>query len=649
MKKRLICALLAFALLLCSVPAIAAEETTDDEGILAEETAEVPADEATVTENEDVTPEQSVPADDADDYAPVGVDPEPHYPVITKIVTSAKGLKITYTSYPDAPKYQIFSRDSGTTKWKKIGVSASTAFEYTDPTSNVMTFYTVRAIDNAGSFISDYDRTGYAFTFLSTPALSAVENTTKGQKFSWKAVEGAPAYRVYGKPEGSWVELGVTTSTSFVNPDVTSGKTYLYTVRCIDINDGQNLSYFVTSGLKMTYVATPHISSFSPLNGGTRINIAKSAGASKYRVFVKNGTSWKKLADVTASYDHMDLADGTAYTYTVRAIDSSGKFISGYDTAGVEHLYLAPPSFSGIVGIDDGLSLRWSESEYAAGYRIYRKPFGGSWASLGATDQLSFIDDSCEEGTLYTYTLRYVDEDGALLTSFIDTGVYYVDGALAEGTYEPSGYPITFKKGKVSPGYVTKNGKKYYINASGKIVKNAIVGSKTLGYTYADANGVCCTSKEIELAATFMAQSCSGSTLKAKSKSGFMVLAKNYPYARVYGTPSKASDVSTFAINMFTNKKGNCFSYAAAYTCIAKLGGYRARIVIGTTEGSPHGWVEVLVDGKWLICDPDANIPHYGVPAYRAYMMKRHYWQLTPKMRFELTFDSNGKAVWKKV
>ena len=52
------------------------------------------------------------------------------------------------------------------------------------------------------------------------------------------------------------------------------------------------------------------------------------------------------------------------------------------------------------------------------------------------------------------------------------------------------------------------------------------------------------------------------------------------------------------------------------------------------------------MNGEWLICDVDANIPSYRKPDYTAYMMKKHYWQLTVQSKHEVTIDSTGKAVW---
>lgn len=87
------------------------------------------------------------------------------------------------------------------------------------------------------------------------------------------------------------------------------------------------------------------------------------------------------------------------------------------------------------------------------------------------------------------------------------------------------------------------------------VVKNTIVGSKREGWYYADKNGVCCESEEMRLAAEYMMTYCKGDTLDQKMKSGFLYMAKNFPYHRTYDHPKKASDLPALAIDLFKNKK----------------------------------------------------------------------------------------------
>ena len=308
---------------------------------------------------------------------------------------------------------------------------------------------------------------------------------------------------------------------------------------------------------------------------------------------------------------------------------------------------MAPPAIGSVTKAEKGNLVKWNAVDGVNFYRLYRKTPESGWSRLSdSVEGTEFADTTAKAGNLYTYTLRCMDDKGSLITSYIDDTKYYIDGKVANGTVKVNGNTYYFDNGYFRSGYQKIGGKTYYYNEKGQIEKDAIVGSASEGYTYADENGVCIESEEIKLAAKFMMEKCSGSTRKERFKYAFQYMATHFPYSRSYDHPKYASDVAPLAIDMFKNEKGNCYRYAACYACLAKIAGYRTRMCIGrTSNGSPHGWTEVLVNGTWYICDVDAQLPRYGNPAYTAYMMRSHYWGTVAQYKYELTFK-DGKAVW---
>ena len=212
----------------------------------------------------------------------------------------------------------------------------------------------------------------------------------------------------------------------------------------------------------------------------------------------------------------------------------------------------------------------------------------------------------------------------------------------------PDEAPLRLDSKRMLQGFVMLDGRQYYFDSSGVMQKGGIVGSPSDGYSVADEDGVCCTSREICLAAEFLMTYCEGDTPAERMKSGFLYLARKFPYVRSYDHPASAEDFSALAVDMFTNKKGNCYRYAACFACAAVAAGYRARVVIGTTVGNPHGWTEVLMNGRWRICDPDAQLAEPLLEDYDAYMMTEHFWQITPQRRFELMIGPDGVAFFKE-
>ena len=566
-------------------------------------------------------------------------------PTINKIENTVTGSKISWGKCSGASKYRVYYLQNRS--WKALGNTTATSFTHNKLKSETKYTYTVRCLDSKGNFVSGYDKNGTSNIFLNPPKISSLANINGGVEIKWNTLKYADGYRVYRKTKNTgWTRIGNTEDNTFKDTNVKSGTAYTYTVRCVD-EDGNFASYF-NNGKSVTFVKTPTINKIENTATGSKISWGKCSGASKYRVYYLKNKSWKALGNTSAtSFTHNKLKSETKYTYTVRCLDSKGNFVSGYDKNGTSNTFIAPPAISKVSKAANGNLVKWNSVPDAAGYRLYRKTVNTSWSRLAdVTEGTSYTDTSAKKGNVYSYTLRCLDKNGNLISSYISNTKYYHNGALANGKITVNGKPYYFSKGLFRSGYQKINGKRYYYNSKGEVVKNTIVGSKREGWYYADKNGVCCESEEMRLAAEYMMTYCKGNTLNERMKTGFLYMAKNFPYHRTYDHPKKAADLPALAIDLFKNKKGNCFRYAAAFACTARIAGYRSRVVIGDTLGSPHGWVEVLVNGKWLICDPDAQLPGYKVPDYTPYMMKKHYWTLNPHVKCEVTIE-NGKAVWK--
>ena len=591
----------------------------------------------TIPAEEPTGPNETVPT--------VPCEPTINYPQISGFSNTSTGTKISWNSYSGAVKYRVYVFNGKS--WSRVGESTTTNFTHNSLRDGVTYRYTVRAMDKNNKFVSDYNKDGYSNTFFAPPVISSLQNVFGGVTVKWSKNSAIDSYRIYRKTKNTgWKRIGTSDSGSFTDTTAVSGINYTYTLRALDAES--NFVSYCNGGKSVTYVKAPTINKIENTATGSKISWGKCSGASKYRVYYLKNKSWKALGTTAStSYTHNKPVNGTTYTYTVRCLDSKGKFVSGYDKNGTRNTFIAPPAISKVSKAGNGNLVKWKSVPKAAGYRLYRKTVNTSWSRLAdVTEGTSYTDTTAKKGNVYSYTLRCLDKNGNLISSYISNTKYYHNGALADGKITVNGKPYYFSKGFFRSGYQKINGKRYYYNSKGEVVKNTIVGSKREGWYYADKNGVCCESEEMRLAAEYMMTYCKGNTLNERMKTGFLYMAKNFPYHRTYDHPKKASDLPALAIDLFKNKKGNCFRYAAAFACTARIAGYRSRVVIGDTLGSPHGWVEGLVNGKWLICDPDAQLPGYKVPDYKPYMMKKHYWTLNPHVKCEVTIE-NGKAVWK--
>ncbi len=88
------------------------------------------------------------------------------------------------------------------------------------------------------------------------------------------------------------------------------------------------------------------------------------------------------------------------------------------------------------------------------------------------------------------------------------------------------------------------------------------------------------------------------------TRDSFSYLRRNYYLFRETGW---AHDE---AITMFETGRGNCYCYAAVFYYLARQLGYNCTIISGRvgSDGDPHGWVEMLIDGRWHIFDPELEM-----------------------------------------
>ena len=95
---------------------------------------------------------------------------------------------------------------------------------------------------------------------LATPKITKAESVDGGVKISWNKSNGAEKYRVYYKGSKGWTRMVDTTSTSYIDKDVSSGKNYTYTVRCINSSATKFTSGYDSKGKSVKYISAPKIS-----------------------------------------------------------------------------------------------------------------------------------------------------------------------------------------------------------------------------------------------------------------------------------------------------------------------------------------------------------------------------------------------------
>ena len=145
---------------------------------------------------------------------------------------------------------------------------------------------------------------------LATPKITKAESVDGGVKISWNKSNGAEKYRVYYKGSKGWTRMVDTTSTSYIDKDVSSGKNYTYTVRCINSSATKFTSGYDSKGKSVKYISAPaeHTHSWQKITKETQVKVVdKKAYTYEEPVYEKHDRTICNRcgADITDNLEHI--------------------------------------------------------------------------------------------------------------------------------------------------------------------------------------------------------------------------------------------------------------------------------------------------------------------------------------------------------
>ena len=364
-------------------------------------------------------------------------------PKISKTENVNGGVKISWNKVNKAEVYRVYYK--GSKGWTRLADTTSTSYTDSEVASGKTYTYTVRCLNKSkNKFTSGYDSKGAKATFIAAPKISKTENVNGGVKISWGKSNGAEKYRVYYKGSKGWTRMVDTTSTSYIDKDVSSGKNYTYTVRCINSSATKFTSGYDSKGKSVKYISAPKITKAESVDGGVKISWSKSSGAEQYRVYYKGRKGWTRMVDTTStSYIDKDVSSGKNYTYTVRCLNKSkNKFTSGYNSTGKSIKYVSAPKISKTEATYNSVTLNWDKVNGAEKYRVYRRGEKG-WSRLFDTTSTAFTDTNLYADTEYTYTVRCINSSANKFTSGYNSKGFTVTTLSAPAEHTHSWQNIT--------------------------------------------------------------------------------------------------------------------------------------------------------------------------------------------------------------
>jgi fibronectin type 3 domain-containing protein len=325
----------------------------------------------------------------------------PNRPTFLRATAGDGQVALTWTAPANATSYGIYR--GGTL------IGTSTTASYTDTNAANGTSYNYYVVAyNLNSAPSTQSYTVTATPTAVAPAAPAAVVASPGDSqviLSWAAPSGADAYKVYRN--GTLVTSTAITATTFTDSGLTNGTTYSYYVVAFKQNSAPSAaSGTVTATPQAASVGTP--TGLAATAGDAQISLTwnASAGATSYQI-LRNGTQVGTSA--SASYTDTALTNGTAYTYTVKAV-IGGVTSSASTSVSATPIAAAPTAPTGVTATVGSaqIGLTWTAPAGADKYSVYRN--GTLVASVTSP---SYTDTGLTNGTTYSYYIVAFKQNSA--------------------------------------------------------------------------------------------------------------------------------------------------------------------------------------------------------------------------------------------
>jgi chitodextrinase len=280
--------------------------------------------------------------------------------------------------------------------------------------------YTVSAYDASGNKSRQSTSITVQTLDITAPAkptaLDAVAASSSSISLAWAASYdnlAVTGYKIYR----DGVQVGTSPTTTFTSTGLAEAKSYSFTVAAYDAAGNTSLQSGADSAttLDVTAPSIPAGLTATPTSS-SHIELVWAAssdnvGVSEYEVY--QGTLLIGSPKLPA-YTAINLAEATAYTFTVKAKDASGNVsAASVEVTGTtldvtkpikpENLVATPVSKSSI-------SLAWSASSdnvAVTGYKVYR-----GLTQIATVTGTTYTDSGLQEAKSYTYYVAAFDASG---------------------------------------------------------------------------------------------------------------------------------------------------------------------------------------------------------------------------------------------
>ena len=336
----------------------------------------------------------------------ISIAPEVSY---TNEAASGK-VHLTWTAVEDAALYYVYRVPDHADGYEDVTVTE--ALEYVDETAvpGVLYCYYVVPAWEDGTIEQSAAGTVYAVCDLAQPVIQTANDAATGNiTVSWKTIEGAVAYEVYGSDaeDGDFVLLATVTETKWVDTTKMAEERGYYKVAALAENPEAN-SVLSKVKTRLADLPRPTVTvSNDAATGKVKLTWPEVEGAVKYSVYgstSKDG-SYTLLKTVTGtSHIHKNGKAGTMYYYKVRAVASDTNANSAYSAVRSRTCDLARPVIERGATTVSSIKITWNKVTNSNGYIVYRSTSkNGTYTKIGTTTAVSYTDKKVSAGKTYYY------------------------------------------------------------------------------------------------------------------------------------------------------------------------------------------------------------------------------------------------------
>ena len=337
---------------------------------------------------------------------------------IISVANTSTSNSFAWNGASDATGYEVYQGTSPSDpNKKKIGDTKNTYFTNSNKSTGTMYKYMVRAYSDASGkrVYGDYSD---VFTTCTLPAnISKISASARGTSvtISWNKVSKATDYIVEHYVNGTWKQVGTTSSLSYKVNGITQNGVNMFRVKArrnysgVYYNGGYTYVNAEVTDIPSTVTGIRSTSNTSTSNTITWNASKKAEG---YEVYQWIGTtdSYKLIGTTTSTkFTNSKKSSGTMYRYKVRAFNNvDGQRIEGaYSSEFTTCTLPANVSFSLCSTDVDSITLNWNKVSKATGYQVEMYT-NGTWKTLSTLSGTSYTVSDLSQNTAYRFRVRAI-------------------------------------------------------------------------------------------------------------------------------------------------------------------------------------------------------------------------------------------------